>query len=401
MATAGAWTKKGRGGFFENLFAIPTNPSNTNVIFLKDEQNSSKPPRFFALAEGGNPVEIDPKTLETKETKAFESASGEKVKSNSSAHYKKDPMTGEVFNHGIVLVPKSSVNVMKLTSTGELLQQSTYELPILTFLHDSMISENHFLLLVQPYLAPPSSLLTSVTGGSPLGQQLEWNPNEEMNESLVLVFSKDSLECVAKVSLPLLSTYHQIDAFEDPSNPNLISFRVLVHDPPSSRAPLEESFKDLYSHAKIPLCQFMQYTIDIQARTFVDSQRVAPNAGLCELPTINADWKDYRKRYVWTNTRTPNAGYVNSLQKVDLETGECSEMISFGETSFAGNPIFVPKANAETEDDGYILSQVYRSDEHRSDIVILDAATMKQLALLRLDHHMTYQFHGEWYSDLL
>jgi all-trans-8'-apo-beta-carotenal 15,15'-oxygenase len=76
-------------------------------------------------------------------------------------------------------------------------------------------------------------------------------------------------------------------------------------------------------------------------------------------------------------------------------------MISFGETSFAGNPIFVPKANAETEDDGYILSQVYRSDEHRSDIVILDAATMKQLALLRLDHHMTYQFHGEWYSDLL
>jgi all-trans-8'-apo-beta-carotenal 15,15'-oxygenase len=412
MATAGPWTRKGHGGWFENLFAIPTNPSNTNVLFLdnhdkrtddnpENQQQRRLPPRLFALAEGGDPVQLDLDTLVTLDTQPFQTADGqETVQSPFAAHYKKDPLTGDIFNHGIVVGPKPSVNVMKIKSNGDLLLQSTHQLPVFTFIHDSMISENHFLLLVQPYSAPSSSLLTSVMGGKPLGQQLEWNPKEMDNQSLVLVFSKETLDFVARIPIPLLSSYHQIDAFEDPSHPHCISFRALVHDPPHSRQQVEEGFKDMYSHAKIPICQLWQYTIDIQSRTFLDSHRVAPQAGLCELPTTHADWKDYRKRYVWTNTRTEDAGYVNSLQKVDLETGECSDLISFGETSFAGNPIFVPKATPEKEDDGYILSQVYRSDEHRSDIVILDAATMKQLTLLPLNCHVPYQFHGEWYSDL-
>ena len=408
MATAGPWTRKGQGGFLENLFAIPTNPSNTNVLFLtnNNEEEDETPenpqePRLFALAEGGDPVQLDLDTLETLDTQPFQSAKGdEKVQSPFAAHYKKDPLTGDIFNHGIVLGPTTSVNVMKLKGNGDLLLQSTHELPVLCFIHDSMISEHHFLLLVQPYSAPPSSLLTSVMGGKPLGQQLEWNPKEMDDQSLVLVFSKETLECVGRISIPLVSSYHQIDAFEDPFNPHWISFRLLVHDPPHSRNQVEEGFKDMYSHAKIPICQLWQYTIDVHRGTFRDRRRVAPQAGLCELPTTNAAWREYKKRYVWTNTRTDEAGYVNSLQKVDLETGECSDMISFGETSFAGNPIFVPKATPEKEDDGYILSQVYRSDEHRSDVVILDAATMKQLTLLRLNCHVPYQFHGEWYSDL-
>ncbi len=395
MAKSGAWTKRGRGEWWENLFAIPTNPSNTNVLFLEDKNSASqKKSQLFALAEGGDPVRLDPKTLETIETKAFQGTNKEIVQSFFSAHYKKDPVSGHVFNHGVLLGPQGKVNVMKLTSSGELLLQRTTELPNISFIHDSMLSENFFLLLVQPYGTPRSSLLTSVLGGEPLGSQLTWN-QDEMPESLVLVFSKTTLEKIGEISLPVLSTYHQIDAFEDPDNANLITFRTLVHDPPSTRTQLEEGFKDLYSHTKIPICQIMEYIIDIESKQLVSSRRVAPNANLCELPDVNSCW-GYRKRYVWTNTRTANAGFVNSLQKVDLETGECSDVISFGDTVFAGNPIFVPKSDAVKEDDGYILSQLYRSDEHRSDICILDASTMKQVTLLGLESHITYQFHGEW-----
>lgn len=402
FATAGAWTKKGRGGFLENVFAIPTNPSNTNVIFLDGEQKNSKP-RLFALAEGGNPVEMDPISLETRDCIALESATGEKTQSFFSAHYKKDPISGHVYNHGLVLGPKSCLNVMKLSSTGELLKQSTQELvpSAVVFIHDNMLSENHFILLAQPYIAPSSSVITSVTGGDPLGQQFRWNPKELNDQTLAFVFSKDTMECLAQVPLPAFSTYHQIDAFEDPSNPNLLFFRALVHDPPNSREQLEEGFKDMYTKSRIPLCQIMQYTLDIRNQRFVDSIRVAPTANLCELPDMNADWKSYRKRFMWANVRTKDAGYVNSLQKVDLDTGECSDIIDFGETTFAGNPIFVPKPDPQREDDGYILCQLYRSAKHRSDVVILDAATMKEVALLRLDSHVTYQFHGDWYPSLL
>ena len=81
-----------------------------------------------------------------------------------------------------------------------------------------------------------------------------------------------------------------------------------------------------------------------------------------------------------------------------METGKHSDMISFGPTTFAGAPIFVAKEECKKEDDGYILTQLYRSDEHRSDISILDAASMEELALLRLESHITYQFHGAWQS---
>lgn len=393
MATAGAWTKRGRGNWWENIFAIPTNPSNTNVIFLENKAMPSHP-QLFALAEGGDPVKMDAKTLDTIETKPFQNSDGQTVASFFSAHYKKDPLTGEVYNHGVLLGPKGKVNVMKLSASGELLGQSTTALPNLSFIHDNLLSENHFLVLVQPFSSPLLSLITSIMGGDPLGSQLAWN-TEELPESLALVFSKDTLECVAQVPLPILSTYHQLDAFEDASNSNIITIRALVHDPPSSRTRLEDGFKDLYSHTKIPICQIMEYVLDIDARKMISSQRVAPKASLCELPDVNGGW-GYRKRFVWTNTRTENAGFVNSLQKVDLESGDCSDVISFGDTVFAGNPIFVPKVNAQKEDDGYILSQLYRSDEHRSDICILDAATMQQLTMLRLDSHITYQFHGEW-----
>ena len=236
--------------------------------------------------------------------------------------------------------------------------------------------------------------MTSILGGEPVGSQFSWNP-EEMPQSLALVFSKDSLELVAKVPLPILSTYHHIDAFEDPSNANLITFRTLVHEPPSSRTQLEEGFKDLYSHSKLPICQIMEFVIDVEAAQLVQSRRVVPQAQLCELPDTNTQW-GYAKRYLWTNTRTENAGFLNSLQKVDLVTGDCSEVITFGDSVYAGNPIFVPKPDAKHEDEGYILSQLYRSDDHQSDIAILDASTMQLVTRLRLQSHITYQFHGEW-----
>lgn len=396
MATAGAWTKRGRGKWWENIFAIPTNPANTNVLFVPNKDDSSSTQwDLYALAEGGDPVRMDPTTLETFEAKPLRSSTTrETIKSTFSAHYKKDPRTGEIFNHGLVLGPMMKFNVMKLSSTGEPLAQRLTNLPIRSFVHDNILSENYLLALVQPYSSPSSSLFTSVLGGDPLGSQLSWNP-EETPQSWALVFSKESLELVAKVPLPILSTYHQIDAFEDPSNSGLITFRTLVHEPSSSRTRLEEGFKDLYSHTKLPLCQIMEYVIDIEAAQLLSSRRVAPHANLCELPDSNAEW-GYGKRYIWTNTRTDNAGFLNSLQKVDLGTEKCSEVISFGDTVYAGNPIFISKPEATREDDGYIVSQLYRSDDHLSDIVILDASTMKQLTLLRLQSHVPYQFHGQW-----
>jgi carotenoid cleavage dioxygenase-like enzyme len=405
FARSGVWTKAGTGGRFENLFKIPTNPANTNVIFLdpnnKDRQQT---PKLYAIAEGGDPVQLDTETLKTIGSSKIQNKDRTKVsKSFFSAHYKVDPKTKEIFNHGMSLAFQTAVNVMRLSPSGELLQQSSIALPSLCFIHDNALSENYFVLILPPYTINRSSLLESLLGGEPFGKKFRWNNEgrKEHNHTMAMVFSKKTLECVAQIPLELLSTYHLIDAFEEhdsSTDTTLLSVRLLVHGPPpSERIQVEECFSDLYRSGPLPLCQIMQYTMDVQRATVTYSRQVAPDARPCELPDANQSW-GYKKRFLYTNVREDRASFTNSIQKVDMETGKCSDVVSFGDGTYAGAPIFLPTEPAgEDEDDGYILTQVYRSYEHRSDIAILDAKMMKVVTLLQLDTHIPYQFHGAWY----
>lgn len=403
LAKAGAWTKRGRGGRWENLLAIPTNPANTNVIFYPSNEEATGPPLMYALSEGGDPVRMNCTTLETIGAEKISNKDGTaSSKSFFSAHYAKDPVTGEVYNHGLVLGVKPAVNVMKLDQYGNFLQQAATDLPQIGFVHDNALSENYFVLLVPPYFARSSALLTSVLGGDPLGKEFRWNVENE-TVTTAMIFSKETLECIARIPLPLLSSYHMIDSFESTdggrssSSSDTLTFRVLVHDPPDSRVELERCFSDLYRAGELPLCKIMEYTVDVTEAALVGSRMVAPEARPCELPDVNHAW-GYRKRFVYTNTREDHVSFSNSLQKVDMETGRCSHVVSFGEGVFAGAPLFVATNEAKDEDDGYVFAQLYRTEEHSSDICILDAKTMERIALLRLESPVPYQFHGAWQS---
>lgn len=97
FARAGAWTLRGRGGVLENALQLPSNPANTNCLWT-DGASEGSAPRLFALSEGGNPVELDPTTLETFAAgeAAFTSAEGTPAASFFSAHFSRDPISGEI-----------------------------------------------------------------------------------------------------------------------------------------------------------------------------------------------------------------------------------------------------------------------------------------------------------------
>jgi all-trans-8'-apo-beta-carotenal 15,15'-oxygenase len=400
MAKGGAWTKRGKGSRWDNLFAIPTNPANTNVIFFpSSDPADNAQPLMYALAEGGDPVRMDCETLRTVGVEKITSKDGTMCsKSFFSAHYVKDPVTGDVYNHGLVLGAKPAVNVMKLDQYGNLIRQATTDLRQLGFIHDNALSESYIVLVVPPFFAKSSALLSSVLGGDPIGKKFKWNVENE-TETAAMIFSKETLECVASIPLPLLSSYHMIDCFESTDdgcgNQQALTIRVLVHDPPESRIEVEKCFSDLYRAGKLPLCKIMEYKVNVTQSTLLDSRMVAPESCPFELPDMNHCW-GYKKRFVYTNTREDHASFANSLQKVDMETGKCSNVVSFGECVFAGAPLFVPRKEARSEDDGYVFAQLYRADDHKSDVCILDAKTMKKVTMLRLEHPVPYQFHGAW-----
>lgn len=63
---------------------------------------------------------------------------------------------------------------------------------------------------------------------------------------------------------------------------------------------------------------------------------------------------------------------------------------------FTGEPIIVPRPGGTEEDDAWVITLVYRTEAHRSDLVVLDARDLSTVCVLALPHHVPPGFHGTW-----
>jgi len=430
LAFSGAWTKAGTGKWYENIGKIPQSPANTAVMWLPPIDPSSHP-RLFALCEGGHPIEVDPITLKViGEERPFTSSpsalSVERTASFFSAHFSHDPQTQHIYNHGYVLDPissASSINLMKLSPEGYLLQQQKSEIPYNTFIHDATISQNLYLYFVCPYVIPASVLDMApfLIGREAMGKTMTWKggPNSDENgtplKSYLHAHSKDDLNLKWSIEMPdPTSVYHIVDAFEEQSTSGIsdemhlkVRIAELNSDPASDRKRLEEQFANQYAvpsgeriHAKLK-----EYTFLLDEGSgegeLISSKELYSSA--CEYPITNQIGRDRRLRHTWINALyDKSCNWFDAVQKVDMvDAALSSPMTSFGPGTYCGPPLFIPKeclmaATSNGEDEGYIVVVLYRSERHCSDVVILDSKSMDLLCTMELGCHLPYSFHGEF-----
>jgi len=109
----------------------------------------------------------------------------------------------------------------------------------------------------------------------------------------------------------------------------------------------------------------------------------------------------YRHGYLLC--RPPGAGparsQLRSVGHIDHQTGRL-RVWDPGPDSGAHEPCFVPRAPGSAEGDGYLMTCVNRYAEHRSDLVILDAARIDgpPVAIVKLPIRVRLTFHGSWVS---
>jgi carotenoid cleavage dioxygenase-like enzyme len=399
LAFSGAWTRNGKGHWYENIFRIPTNPSNTATMWLGT--------RLYSLCEGGHPIEIDPKTLGViRGEKPFTDTDHNKANSFFSAHFSRDIKAGNVYNHGYILSPMGPprLNIMKISSDGILLNQQACDLPFNTFVHDSTLSQNYMVYFLPPYHIPSSQMYKFLLGLSAIANLYVWDP--ENLDAFVHVHSKEDLKLQWRIQLPNSSTtlYHLVDAHDEENIDGTVTLKIRVAEHvPSDRLALERQFADQYSveNGTRLYTVLREYTFCLKVNgqvVNVTDTDVCGEAALCEFPAINTEWKPgHRRQYVWTNALSDETQvYLNGIQKVNMKDAKASAVVTFGQYSYAGPPAFVPSEDATAEDDGFILTTVYRALEHRSDIVILDAATMETHCIMKLKDHVPYQFHGDY-----
>jgi beta,beta-carotene 9',10'-dioxygenase len=67
--------------------------------------------------------------------------------------------------------------------------------------------------------------------------------------------------------------------------------------------------------------------------------------------------------------------------------------------TYPSEPVFIPAPKPDSEDDGVILSVVLDTTQHRSFLLVLDAATFTELARAEIPHAIPFGFHGHFATN--
>lgn len=118
-----------------------------------------------------------------------------------------------------------------------------------------------------------------------------------------------------------------------------------------------------------------------------------------EFPRFNETLAMQPYRYAYT-VGFSDADEARNLLRHDLHTGQTLAH-DHGDGRSTGEAVFVPRAGATAEDDGWLMSYVYDANTDRSDLVVVNAQDLSgpPQAVVHLPARVPAGFHGNWMPD--
>jgi carotenoid cleavage dioxygenase len=295
-----------------------------------------------------------------------------------TAHPKLDPDTGEL--HALCYdwaELRDHVRYVVVNKDGELAKEMDIPLPGMTMIHDMSLTENYVVIFDLPVTL---SFLALGTGAS---FPFRWDDDHEPRVGL-LPRNGSAADIIWSPVKPNYA-FHPMNAYEDASGNVVIDIvryeRMFDND---VLGPFGDSDPRLD-----------RWTINPSART-VNEEVVDARAQ--EFPRCHPELNGKPYRYGYTVAVADYA--FPTIYKHDLQTGNASEF-SVGAGRHSAEPVFVPRAQATAEDDGYLFTYVYDEQKNVSDLLILDAQDLARppIAQVHLPVRVPYGFHGNWVAD--
>ncbi|BAY97339.1 Retinal pigment epithelial membrane protein [Tolypothrix tenuis PCC 7101] len=377
------------GGWLANIFDFKMKDiANTNVIYWGS--------KLLALWEAAEPHRLDPNTLETLEREYFNGvlSTGEAF----SAHPRLDPSCNQdngapcLVNFSIQPGLSTTITIFELNPAGEIIRKQAHSVPGFCFIHDFLITPNYCIFFQNPVTFNP---LPFALGIRSAGECIKFQPNQPTR---IIVIPRNPE--TAKAGVKILETqsgfvFHHVNAFEVGDE---IVIDSICYDSLSQVEP-ESDFRQVNFDALAP-GQIWRFALQLQNGTV---QRQLIESRCCEFPTIHPDNVGRQYRYLYIGAAHAEIGNapLQAILKIDLDSGE-RQLWSAAPRGFIGEPIFVPRPNSQTEDDGWLLALVYDAAHQRSDVVILDARDLHKgaIARLHLQHHIPYGLHGSFTPEV-
>jgi carotenoid cleavage dioxygenase len=347
----------------------PFNPANTNIVVHAG--------RLLALCEAGLPHELDPHTLETLGPYDF----GGKLVGPMTAHPKLDPETGEMLFFGYSPLPPF-LRYHVVDAKGRLVRSEEIDVPVATMMHDFIVTRDHVVFMVCP---ATFRLERMAEGGAPIA----WEP--ELGTKLGVMPRSGASKDVVWFEADPCYVFHPMNAYTEDG-------RIVADVARYAKLPLFGAEADIDEESGARLTR---WTLDLAGGSVKEAR--LDDLPL-EFPRFDERHAGLRYRHGYAaGIVGENGGSANfnAIVHVDLESGR-RRMHGLPGGSFVGEPIFVPRSESAPEGEGFLLALVYRAEEHRSDLLVLDAENVEAapVATVKLPHRIPFGFHGNWAGGL-
>jgi all-trans-8'-apo-beta-carotenal 15,15'-oxygenase len=352
----------------------PKNCANTSVAAWQE--------RLFALFEQGLPTEVCPDTFET----LGESSLGGAVQGTFSAHPHYCPARRALYNFGVNYGVSTKLAVYEMPDQGS--ARRLVEIPLLgaTMVHDFIATDRHLVFFAPPLRMNPLPILL---GLKTYGEQLTWKPEEGTD---VIIVPLDDPTNYTRFTVEPFYQWHFGAAWEEGEE---ICVEFVHYADYHSAILLDDLF------AGRPTVEiesdFRRGRINPRTRSLT-WEVLWDNSS--EFPQVSPRVLGTASRYTYLTAHEDQAfGLQDVVAKVDSHTGKV-QTLGFGDLQYPSEPMFVPRADARAEDDGYLVCYGYDVGVHRSFAAVLDARDLHAGVLARawFDHHVPHTFHGVWVS---
>ena len=324
--------------------------------------------KVLALQEMHAPYELT-KELETVGSYNF----GGKLERNMTAHPKICPKTGEMLFFGYGVMPPF-LTYYRVAPSGEMVQSEIIDVKAATMVHDFAITENFAIFLDLPMLWDMKKFLEP---GIPV------NYDESYGARIGVMPRNGTSEDVKWFEIEPCYIYHTMNAYEAGDEliftaPRLFGYTsVGMKNPPSPK--------------------LHRWTINLKTGKVSESQ--LDELGV-DFPIVSPLNVGQAHRYGYAAEFQQAPPYITGYHKYDLETGaRKAHHLKHGRTGAEAS--FIPKENATSEDDGYLMSFVHDPADNKSELMILDAENIEDdpICRIHLPVRVPAGFHGSWIAD--
>lgn len=336
--------------------------------------------QLLALADGGRPHRLDPETLSTV---GGEVSFGVLDQSDTfTAHPKIHPETGDMIGYGMKPGPRSRLKIYRVTPDG--IGEHFATLPVAGFVHDFAITATRAVFAIGKTGGMSAGMLGFLLGRRSVYEAMSF---EEGPSDIWTVDLRTGRVDKAAGDVEVLGFAHTANAFDTTDGGFAVDFVS-------------------YPDAKI-----IHQMVDLMYGRETDLGRARParlevsKAGNTTVTQLaDCGWEFPRCiESAATTEHTAQWGLTAYLgAPVRIDHDGTTDIHPLTETQYAGEPIPIPKANATSERDAWVLSIVMDAggDEPHSELRILDGADLQAppVATAQLPDVMPFDFHGAWIS---